>query len=82
MDGFNAMLAGTGFVISPTAFFALIAWTLVWKGLALWHSAQREEKWWFIALLVVNTAGILEIVYLFFIAKKKFTDLFPVGRIE
>jgi methionyl-tRNA synthetase len=49
----------------------LIAWSLVWKGLALWRAAERGETVWFIVFLLVNTAGILEIVYLFFIAKDK-----------
>ncbi len=40
------------------------------KGYALWYAAKRGEKWWFIAILVVNTAGILEIVYLVFFVKK------------
>ena len=39
----------------------------VLKGLALWHAARRSEKWWFIILLVVNTIGILELIYLFFV---------------
>ena len=43
----------------------LIAWSLVWKGLALWRAAKRGEKIWFIVFLVVNTLGILEIIYLF-----------------
>lgn len=47
----------------------LVIWSLIWKGLALWHAAHRKEKWWFIALLVVNTVGILEIIYLFGIVK-------------
>ena len=47
----------------------LAAWSLIWKGLALWHSARRAQKWWFVALLVVNTIGLLELVYLFAIAK-------------
>jgi len=55
---------------------ALLLWSLFWKGLALWHSARRREPWWFIALLIINTAGILEIVYLFLIAKVKQGDLF------
>jgi hypothetical protein len=51
-------------------FFPLIIiWSLVWSGLALWHSAKRGEKWWFIIFLFVHTAGILEIIYLFFVAK-------------
>lgn len=41
--------------------------TLPFKGLALWKSAQAKNKFWFIALFVVNTLGILDIIYYFFI---------------
>lgn len=61
--------------ISPL-FVLLILWTIFWKGLALWHSSRRGEHWWFIAILFINTAGILEIVYLFAIAKLKMDQLF------
>ncbi len=54
----------------------LIIWSTVWKGLALWHSARRAEYVWFIVLLLVNTAGILELVYLFLIKKIRPHDLF------
>ncbi len=49
----------------------VILWTLPWKGLALWKSAQRNEKKWFIALLVINTLGLLEILYIFAFAKDR-----------
>jgi methionyl-tRNA synthetase len=39
-------------------------WTVVLKGFALWHAARGNQLWWFIALLIVNTLGILEIMYL------------------
>lgn len=48
----------------------LTLWTLPWKGIALWKSARLSHKKWFIILLVVNTIGILEIIYIFFVAKK------------
>lgn len=48
----------------------LLIWTLVWTGWALWLAARRRELIWFIVLLVLNTAGILEIIYIFFIAKR------------
>ena len=54
----------------------ILLWSLFWKGLALWHSARRRRPIWFIVLLFVNTIGILEIVYLFFIAKIKLHELF------
>ena len=51
-------------------YIGLIAiWTLVWKGLALWKSAGKKQPIWFIILLVVNTLGILEILYLFVFSK-------------
>jgi len=53
-----------------------VLWSVVWKGLALWHAARRGQYWWFVILLVVNTLGILEIIYLFFVAKLKFKELF------
>jgi methionyl-tRNA synthetase len=64
--------------IVPLVGLVLLAalWSLVWKGLALWHSAQRGEYWWFLALLLINTLGVLEIIYLFFFAKIKLSELF------
>ncbi len=44
--------------------YPLLIWSLFWKGLALWRSARSGQKYWFIALLVVNTVGVLEIIYL------------------
>ena len=54
---------------ASSGFLLLLAWSIFWKGFALWYAARRGEQWWFIALLVINTAGILEIIYIFFIAK-------------
>ena len=47
----------------------IVLWSLIWKGLALWRAARREESGWFVALLIFNTIGILEIIYYFLIAK-------------
>jgi hypothetical protein len=49
-----------------TLFFVLgTLWALPWKGAALWKAARKGQPWWFVALLVVNTVGILEIMYIF-----------------
>ncbi len=45
---------------------ALAIWSLVWKGFALWYAARNNQKVWYVILVVVNTLGILEIVYLLF----------------
>ncbi len=42
----------------------VVLWTVILKGYALWHAARGSQRWWFIALLIINTLGILEIVYL------------------
>lgn len=49
----------------------LVVWSVFWKGKALWHAARNSQKYWFVALLVINTLGILEIVYLSFFQKTK-----------
>jgi hypothetical protein len=54
----------------------VLLWSLFWKGLALWHAGRKNQPWWFVVILIVNTVGILEIVYLFAILKLKFQDLF------
>ena len=64
MDGWFWGIGGLIFVV-------LIAWSLVWKGLALWKAARESHKAWFVVLLLVNTVGILEIFYIYFLSKKK-----------
>ncbi len=44
-------------------------WSLFWKGIALWKSARSGEKYWFVGLLIINTLGLLEILYIFFFTK-------------
>ncbi|MFT4309712.1 MAG: DUF5652 family protein [Candidatus Woesearchaeota archaeon] len=48
----------------------LLIWEGVWKGIALWHSARNKHLAWFIVLFIMNTAGLLPIIYLL-INKKK-----------
>ena len=42
----------------------IVIWSLAWKGLAMWRAARHGHQAWFIVFLIVNTAGILEIIYL------------------
>ena len=48
----------------PFALVVVIVWSLIWKGFALWYAATGRQKAWFIVFLIVNTLGILEIIYL------------------
>ncbi|MCD6569065.1 hypothetical protein J7K70_02940 [bacterium] len=55
---------------NPVFLYILIAWSLLWKGLALWKSARQGQKWWFIVLLIINTLGLLEILYIFVFSRE------------
>ena len=46
-------------------------WDLVWKGLALWKCGRNNQPAWFIVILLLNTAGIIPIIYLLFFQKSK-----------
>jgi len=62
---------GRWILIMVILFPLLMVWSLVWKGWALWKSARNGSKGWFVALLIINTLGILEILYIFVIGKTK-----------
>jgi hypothetical protein len=66
-DSFATYLAANPWIL------LIILWVIVWKALALWKSARKNQKIWFTALLVVNTFGLLEIGYLayFYFKEKK-----------
>jgi hypothetical protein len=53
--------------------YFVFIWSLIWKGIALWKAAKENRRNWFIAMLVLNTIGILEIIFLFFYTKEKLT---------
>jgi uncharacterized protein DUF5652 len=54
--------------VPPAVLLPLVAWTLAWKAVALWRSARAGQSAWFTALLLINTLGLLEIVFLRFYA--------------
>lgn len=57
--------------LQPFLFYGLFIWSLVWKGFALWKAAKNEHKYWFIAILILNTMALVEIVYIFVFSDKK-----------
>ncbi len=65
MDFQNFFVGNQLFVI-----LALV-WVLPWKGVALWKAARLSDKWWFVAILLLNTLAILEILYIFIFSKRK-----------
>jgi len=53
--------------------YILSVWSLIWKGLALWRASKQDQRNWFIVILVLNTLGILDLIYLFRFSKKRLT---------
>ena len=74
---------GPAFGAGLVGAFALVAivvavWSMFWMGLSLWHAARNKQWGWFIALLIVHTVGILDLVYLFaFRNDRESTHVFP-----
>lgn len=64
MFGYRPWLWSLGGFVIPLAI-----WSGIWTGICLWNAAKRGEKGWFIFFLLVHTAGIVEILYLVFVAK-------------
>jgi hypothetical protein len=53
----------------------LALWTIPWKVYAVWTAVKNDHKKWFLALIILNTVGILEIIYIFKIAKKSWPEV-------
>lgn len=49
----------------------LLIWEIAWKSIALWKAGRNNQPGWFVALLLLNTAGIFSIVYLKFFQKNQ-----------
>ncbi len=49
----------------------LAIWSLTWKAFALWRAAGQKDKVWFVALIILNTAGILDMLYIFVFSKHR-----------
>ena len=51
-------------------------WDVPWRLLAMWHAARQNQKVWFVALLLINSVGIVPLIYLVFVSKIKFWEGF------
>ena len=49
----------------------LLIWSLIWKALALYKSAHKGDVKWFVVLFLVQTLGILDIIYFYYLSKEK-----------
>lgn len=77
MDGQSLFMGqltapAVGFIDSTSILLmvAVFLWSLIWKGMALWKAARNGSKPWFIVLIIINTIGILDILYIYIFSKK------------
>jgi hypothetical protein len=65
---------GASFVGEGDVFWMLVIvqlWELPWKGAALWRAARNKHLGWFVALMLVHLAGLIDIIYLFYFSEPK-----------
>jgi methionyl-tRNA synthetase len=69
---FQSSIALSPLALGMSIFFGVVFLLVIvaLKGYSLWYSARNGQRIWFIILLIVNTFGILEVIYLVWVAKK------------
>jgi len=55
----------------PIIIVCIGLWDAIWKGMALWRSSRNGHLTWFVFLLIVNSVGVLPIIYLLIHNPKK-----------
>lgn len=58
-------------VMNSPWFWLAIVWSIAWKAWALWRAAKNNDLIWYLVMMVVNTLGLIEIVYIFLFSNKK-----------
>ncbi|MFA6089692.1 MAG: DUF5652 family protein [Candidatus Woesearchaeota archaeon] len=49
----------------------LLVWETIWKFMGMWRASKNNSKGWFVVIGILNTLGILPILYLYVFGKKK-----------
>ena len=62
-------LQGTYYWLIPSLII-LVIWETVWKLIAMWKAGRNNHLAWFICIALINTVGILPIVYILMYRKK------------
>jgi heme A synthase len=55
-------------------FVLVVVWSAIWKLMAMWKAAKKGAIAWFIVFGLVNTVGILEILYIYVFSNMKTKD--------
>jgi len=68
-DDFNAIFSADTAPWVIALFVVIIIWSAIWKLFALWKAARKGSAVWFVILALVNSIGVLEILYIFVFSK-------------
>ena len=66
------------FLSEPVLIIALmiaVMWESAWKIIAMWKAGRNNHLVWFICIALINTVGILPIVYILMHRKKATVQL-------
>jgi hypothetical protein len=58
-------------IFSNPLFILALVIELIFKGIALWKAGRNNQIGWFVALFILNTAGLLPFIYLLFFQRNK-----------
>jgi hypothetical protein len=61
----------SAFTIPKEVLIFLVIWTIFWRGIAMWKAARKKQWVWFAAIYLLETVGILPMIYLKFFQKKR-----------
>jgi hypothetical protein len=50
---------------------ALLLWSAGWKAASVWRAARDGDRRWYAALWIVNSAGLLDAIYLFVVSPRR-----------
>lgn len=49
---------------------AVVAWSYLWKCLALWKAARRDQIGWYVVIALAPPFGLVEMLYVFLVAPR------------
>jgi len=49
---------------------AVLVWSYLWKCIALWKAARRDQVGWYVLIALAPPFGLLEMIYVFLVAPR------------
>ncbi len=65
------MPEGQRLVLAWTIVLLVVLWSYLWKGIALWHAARRNQLGWYVVVLLAPLFGAVEMFYVFVVAPRR-----------